>query len=189
MTSLFGLTLTLDPEWRRTDQESGRYNDNFAVTAALLIDKEVIPETFFIELNLVYSPSFMPLAGRWLRFNALVGGSYVITPAILVGTEIRHENLAPSVSPNAHALFAGRTCSCSSLIGLPPRSPGLSSFPTWRHVTPILRILAAMRPIADRLRVLAELLAQDAGGIQPHRYHSVSSFTAWARCSSSSFWR
>jgi hypothetical protein len=110
LNSPFGMTITVDPEWRRTDQASGRYNDNFSVTAALLIDKEVIPETFFMELNLVYSPTFLPLAGRWLRddsFTVIVGGSYAITPAILVGAEIRHENLAPSISPNAHALFAG----------------------------------------------------------------------------------
>jgi branched-chain amino acid transport system substrate-binding protein len=50
------------------------------------------------------------VAGRWLRddsFTVIVGGSYAITPAILGGAEIPHENLAPSISPNAHALFAG----------------------------------------------------------------------------------
>jgi hypothetical protein len=109
-SSPFGVTLTVDPEWRRTDPASGRYNDNFAVTAALLIDKEVIPDKLFMELNLVYSPTFLPLTGRWLRddsFTVLVGGSYVLTPDILVGAEIRHENLAPSLFPNAHALFIG----------------------------------------------------------------------------------
>jgi hypothetical protein len=89
VTSPFGMTLTVDPEWRRTVPKSERYNDNFAVTAALLIDKEVIPETLFMELNLVYSPTFLPLNGRWLRddsFTVLVGGSYVITPDILVAS-------------------------------------------------------------------------------------------------------
>jgi hypothetical protein len=110
LTSPCGVTLTVNPEWRRTDAKSGRFNDNFAVTAALLIDKEVIPETFFMELNLVYSPTLLPVSGRWLRddsFTVIVGGSYVITPDILVGGEIRHENLAPSLLPNAHALFVG----------------------------------------------------------------------------------
>ena len=110
LTSPFGMTLTVNPEWRRTVPKSGRYNDNFAVTAALLIDKEVIPDKLFMELNLVYSPTFLPLNGRWLRddsFTVLVGGSYVITSDILIGAEIRHENLAPSILPNAHALFIG----------------------------------------------------------------------------------
>jgi hypothetical protein len=106
----FGVTLTVDPEWRRTDPATGRYNDNFAITAALLIDKEVIPETFFTELNLIYSPAWLPVAGRWRRddaFTVILGGSYVITPEILVGGEIRHENLAPYGLPMAHALFVG----------------------------------------------------------------------------------
>jgi hypothetical protein len=110
LISPFGITLTVNPEWRRTDPASGRYNDNFAVTTALLIDKEVIPDKFFMELNLVYSPFWLPVSGRLLRndsFTVLVGGSYVITPDILVGAEIRHENLAPNGYPIAHALFVG----------------------------------------------------------------------------------
>jgi hypothetical protein len=110
LTSPFGMTLTVNPEWRRTDPASGRYNDNFAVTAALLIDKEVIADKLFMVLNLVYSPTFLPLNDRWLRddsFTVLVGGSYVITPDVLIGAEIRHENLAPNLSPNAHALYVG----------------------------------------------------------------------------------
>ena len=99
LTSPFGMTFTVDPEWRRTDPASGRYNDNVAVTSALLIDKELIPEKFFMELNLVYSPFWQPIGGRWLRddsFTVLVGDSYVITPDILVGAEICHENFAPA---------------------------------------------------------------------------------------------
>jgi hypothetical protein len=110
LISPFGMTLSVNPEWRRTDPESGRYNDNFAVTTALLIDKEVIPDKFFMELNLVYSPFWRPVRGTWLRddsYTVLVGGSYVITPDILVGAEIRHENLAPSGNPISHALFVG----------------------------------------------------------------------------------
>ncbi|MCI0465991.1 MAG: hypothetical protein L0Y57_03155 [Beijerinckiaceae bacterium] len=106
----FGVTLTVDPEWRRTDPATGEYNDNFAVTAALLIDKEVIPETFFMELNLIYSPAWLPVSGRFLRddaFTVILGGSYVITPEILVGAEIRHENLRPNGFSIAHALFVG----------------------------------------------------------------------------------
>ena|ERR1700730_17519338 len=63
-----------------------------------------------MELNLVYSPTWLPLDGKLRRddaFTVLVGGSYVITSGILAGAEIRHENLAPSGFPNAHALFVG----------------------------------------------------------------------------------
>lgn len=110
LTSPFGMTFTFDPEWRRTDPGFGRYNDNAAITAALLIDKEVIPNQLFMELNLAYAPLWRPLAGQWLRddsFTVLVGGSYVITPNFLVGAEIRHENFAPYGFPRSHALFVG----------------------------------------------------------------------------------
>lgn len=105
-----GVSVLVAPEWRRTDPATGEYNDNAAVTAALLVDKEVIPETFFMVLNLIYSPSWLPVTGRWLRDDALtviLGGSYVITPELLVGGEIRHENLAPFGLPMVHALFVG----------------------------------------------------------------------------------
>jgi hypothetical protein len=109
-TSPIGLTFTIDPEWRRTDPGSGRYNDNFAITTALLIDTEAIPGKLFLELNLIYSPSFLPIRGKWRRddaFTAIVGGSYVMAPGILIGAELRHENLAPNMFPGAHALFVG----------------------------------------------------------------------------------
>ncbi len=42
-----------------------------------------------------------------ISFTVLVGGSYIITRDILVGAEIRHENLATPGCPIAHALFVG----------------------------------------------------------------------------------
>lgn len=109
-TSPVGLTFTIDPEWRRTDPRTGRYDDNCAVTIALLADDEVIPRTLFLELNLIYSPSFLPKDGKWRRddsFTAIVGGSYAIAPAIFLGAELRHESIAPDMFPRAHALFFG----------------------------------------------------------------------------------
>jgi hypothetical protein len=109
-TSPVGLTFTIDPDWRRTDPGSGRYNDNVAITTALLIDTVAIPGKLFVELNLIYSPSFLPLHGKWRRndsFTAIVGGSYAIGPAIFIGAELRHENIAPNMSPGANALFFG----------------------------------------------------------------------------------
>ncbi len=105
-----GVSVLVAPEWRRTDPATGEYNDNAAVTAAILVDKEVIPETLFMVLNLIYSPSWLPVSGRWLRddaFTVILGGSYVITPELLIGGEIRHENLAPYGLSTAHALFVG----------------------------------------------------------------------------------
>jgi hypothetical protein len=76
----------------------------------LLVDKEVIPEKFFAVLNLVYQPSFLRPNGRSEHDDSFVfiaGGSYAILPSVLVGAEIRHENLAQNGNLNAHALFVG----------------------------------------------------------------------------------
>jgi hypothetical protein len=110
LTSPFGMSLSIDPEWRRTEAASARQDGNYSVTTALLIDKEVIPGRFFAALNLIHSASFLPLAGRWEHddsFSVILSGSYAITPEIVLGAEIIHENLAQNGCLNAHALFIG----------------------------------------------------------------------------------
>ena len=109
-TSPFGMSLSIDPEWHRADAASARQDGNYGVTTALLIDKEVIPETFFAALNLIHSASFLPFDGKWEHddaFSVIVSGAYAITPDLVVGAEIIHENLAQNGGLNAHALFVG----------------------------------------------------------------------------------
>lgn len=109
-TSPFGMTLSLNPFWRRADPTSGRNSGNYAFPLTLLADKEVIPEKFFTVLNLIYHPSFLRPNGRFEHddsFIVIAGGSYAITPNILLGAEIRHENLAHNGNLFAHALYAG----------------------------------------------------------------------------------
>ncbi len=110
LTSPFGMSLSIDPEWRRTGTASARHDGNYSVTTALLIDKEVIPGKFFAALNLIHSASFLSLAGRWEHddtFSVILSGSYAITPEIVLGAEIIRENLAQNGCLNAHALFIG----------------------------------------------------------------------------------
>jgi len=42
-----------------------------------------------------------------LTYRDIAGGSYAIAPSLLVGAEIRHENLAQNGNFDAHALFVG----------------------------------------------------------------------------------
>lgn len=110
LTSPFGMTLTIDPEWRRIDSLTGQLSERYGVTAALLIDKELVPEKLFTVLNLVYSPSFLRLSGgldHTDAFAIIAGGSYAITPDLFFGAEIRHENLAHNGLLDAHALYIG----------------------------------------------------------------------------------
>jgi hypothetical protein len=110
LTSPFGMTLSLNPLWRRTDPMSGQSSRNYAAPVALLIDKEVIPSKFFSVLNLSYAPSFLRPNGKSEHddsFIIIVGGSYAITPNLFFGAEIRHENSARNGNLDAHALFVG----------------------------------------------------------------------------------
>jgi hypothetical protein len=109
-TAPFGMSLSLNPLWRLTDPTSGQGSSNFAALVTLLIDKEVIPEKFFAVLNLVYRPSFLQPNGRFDHedsFAIVAGGSYALSPSLLIGAEIRHEDVVRNGSLNGHALFAG----------------------------------------------------------------------------------
>jgi hypothetical protein len=109
-TSPFGMSLSLNPQWRRTDPTSGQQSENYAFPVILLVDKEAIPEKLFTVLNLIYQPSVLRLNSKWQHDDSLIviaGGSYAISPNLLFGAEVRHENFAQNGNLNAHALFAG----------------------------------------------------------------------------------
>ena len=107
----FGMSLNVAPEWRRIDSATGHTAEGYGVFAALLIDKEIVPDRFFTVLNLIYAPSLLRLSGSgWAHddsFIAIAGGSYAISPRLLFGAEVRHENLAHNGFLTAHALFVG----------------------------------------------------------------------------------
>ena len=109
-TSPLGLTLSLNPFWRRADPTSGQSSGNYAFPVTLLADSEVIPDKFFTVLNLLYQASLLRPNGRFEHddsFTVIAGGSYAISPSVLVGGEVRHENLAQNGTLNAHALYVG----------------------------------------------------------------------------------
>ncbi len=131
-TSPIGMTLSLNPLWRRTDPNSGEKSGNFAFPVTLLVDSQVIPSKFFTVLNLIYSPSFLHPAGRREHddsFVVITGGSYALTPNILAGAEIRHENLAQNGNLNAHALFVGPQLYLRPAEGLSIKVAWAAQFP------------------------------------------------------------
>lgn len=110
LVSPFGMTLSVASEWRRIDSGTGRNSEGYGASAALLIDKEIVPQRFFTVLNLIYAPSVLRQAGGWGHedgFAVIAGGSYAISPNIIFGGEIRHENLGYNGFLTAHALFIG----------------------------------------------------------------------------------
>lgn len=109
-TSPFGMSVSINPIWRRADPTSGKRSGNFAVPVTLLLDTELIPAKAFGVLNLIYEPSFLCpgfIPEHDDSFAVVAGASYAILPDILIGAEIRHETLAQNGNVNAHALFVG----------------------------------------------------------------------------------
>jgi len=106
----FGMTLSVNPSWRQFDGDTGERTGNYAIPVTLLIDKELIPEKLFGALNFIYTPSFLRVNGVRGYDDAvtfIAAGTYAIAPHVLLGAEIRHENLAENGTFGAHALFIG----------------------------------------------------------------------------------
>ena len=87
------------------------YGWPFSTQKWRIIDKEIVPDRFFTVLNLIYAPSLQRLSSiGWVHddtFIIIAGGSYAISPRLLFGAEVRHENLAHNGFLIAHALFVG----------------------------------------------------------------------------------
>jgi hypothetical protein len=96
----FGMSLNVAPEWRRIDSATGHTAEGYGVFAALLVDKEIVPDRFFTVLNLIYAPSLLRLSSSgWAHddsFIIIAGGSYAISPRLLFGAEVRHELITAS---------------------------------------------------------------------------------------------
>ncbi len=108
--AFFGMSLSVNPQWRLFSPDSGEKTANYAVPVTLLLDKDIVPDKFFTAVNLIYTPSFLRVNGARGHDDALtaiVAGTYAITPNIFAGAEIRHENLAENGTFGAHALYVG----------------------------------------------------------------------------------
>jgi hypothetical protein len=110
-TSPFGMSLSINPLWRRADPTSGQSHGNYAFPVTLLVDSEVIPEKFFTVLNLIYQPSFLRPNGRSEHddsFTIIAGGSYAILPKLCLAL-----NYAIKISPRMETSTRMR---CSSAL-------------------------------------------------------------------------
>jgi hypothetical protein len=109
----FGLTLSLDPQWRRIDEVSGEPATTYEIPATLLVDTEIIANMLFGAANLTYSPSLARMNGSWQRDSALEVSAAIsgaIRPGVFVGAELRHLSTYEGAFLNrdeAQTLFAG----------------------------------------------------------------------------------
>lgn len=66
-TAPFGLSLSLNPQWRRVDEISGGFATTYAVPATVLIDAVILPAKLFTAVNITYAPSVSRMSGVWER--------------------------------------------------------------------------------------------------------------------------
>ncbi|MCB4767988.1 hypothetical protein LGR54_05175 [Ancylobacter sp. Lp-2] len=84
-----GLTLAIEPEWSRFDDDSGARVDGFGLPIRLLIDREIMSETLFGAINLAYEPEW---AGSDKESGLEISGalSWQAAPGFFLGGELRY---------------------------------------------------------------------------------------------------
>lgn len=94
-SSPLALTLSAEPEWRRTDETTGSHVNNVELELKLNADVELVKNRLYFGLNLLYEPEGTHdpdgIGAGWQRESKLgVSGalSYRITPKVLLGSEL-----------------------------------------------------------------------------------------------------
>jgi hypothetical protein len=107
------MTLSLAPQWHRIDELSGAMRESYALPAAVLIDRVLIPNKLFAAFNLTYMPSVTRIGEGWQHNSAMdisAAVSYAYTPEVFLGAEIRHLSGDSFTQPGlfaAHGLYIG----------------------------------------------------------------------------------
>ena len=88
--SRFGVTLSVEPAWRRIDETSGQRVSNFELETKLAIDTELVENRVYAGFNLLYEPEATRVEGAWERESTLgVSGAlaFRVAEGVLVGAE------------------------------------------------------------------------------------------------------
>lgn len=91
----FGLTLGLEPHWRRVDETSGAPVDQFGLEVSLAADKELVPDRLYAAFNLLYEPEQQRsrVTGAVDRESLLGGGAAMavqLRRGFFLGAEARY---------------------------------------------------------------------------------------------------
>jgi hypothetical protein len=109
----FGLTLSLNPQWRRIDDLSGEPATTYQLPAALLVDTQLIPNKLLAAVNVTYTPSVARMSGLWERASTLEASAAIsgaVGTGMFLGSEIRYLSTYQGIFLNhddAQAWFIG----------------------------------------------------------------------------------
>jgi len=109
----FGLMVSAEPHWNRTDDIGGERLDDYGAELTLALDKELLQGRLFAAFNLVYEPEIARLQGFWQR-ESMLGVSTSVTaqvePGVFIGGEARYLRRYDGVdldSLSGQAVFLG----------------------------------------------------------------------------------
>jgi len=109
-SSPFGVTLSATPQWRRVDDLSGQPVESYSISARILADAILIPNTTFAAVNISAAPTFTRAEGDWEQHAPLEASaaiSHAIARGVFLGAEVRHLTHNHDGFFTGHALFAG----------------------------------------------------------------------------------
>jgi hypothetical protein len=114
-SSPVGITLSIEPEWRRIDETTGSRVTNYEFETKLAFDTALIANRLFLAVNLLYEPETTRADGIWTNestFGASTALAYRIVPTVTVGAELWYMRHYDSIGPNNYtgdAVFIGPT--------------------------------------------------------------------------------
>jgi hypothetical protein len=118
-SSPLAVTLSAEPEWRRTDETSGQQVTNFELELKLNADLELVQNRLYLGANLLYEPEGTHdpdhVGAGWAKES--IGGvsaalSYRIAPPVFIGAEVwylRHYDGMWFNTYTGDAVFVGPT--------------------------------------------------------------------------------
>jgi hypothetical protein len=98
-----GMAFSLEPEWHRYSDLTGRFENSYAVELKLYANKELVPGRLFLAGNLVYEPEavlakqFDPDTAQFTKWEresslqALGAISAAVTSGLFVGAESKYD--------------------------------------------------------------------------------------------------
>ena len=114
-SSPFAMTLSVEPEWRRIDETSGKQVSSFELESRLSIDAMLVENRVYAAFNLLYEPEWTR-ADSVLERESTLGLSAALTfrpiPSFLVGAEVgyyRHYDAIGLTQFVGDAIYVGPT--------------------------------------------------------------------------------